>query len=110
MIDAHQHFWQLANPFTDWPTPDLALIHRDFLPADLAPLLADAGVTGTVLVQAAPAVEETRFILKLAERAAHVKAVVGWIDFAADGCTGPAIRAGSPSPAQGIAPDDPGRA
>ena len=83
MIDAHQHFWQLANPFTDWPTPDLALIHRDFLPADLASLLADAGVTGTVLVQAAPAVEETRFILKLAERATHVKAVVGWIDFAA---------------------------
>lgn len=83
MIDAHQHFWQLANPFTDWPTPELAAIHRDFGPADLAPLLAEAGVTGTVLVQAAPAVEETHFILALAERTAHVRAVVGWIDLAA---------------------------
>ncbi|WP_428028133.1 amidohydrolase family protein [Altererythrobacter sp.] len=83
MIDAHQHFWSLANPFADWPTSDLEAIHRDFGPADLEPLLAEAGVTGTVLVQAAPAVEETRYILALAERTAHVKAVVGWIDFAA---------------------------
>lgn len=83
MIDAHQHFWSLANPFTDWPTADLAAIHRDYGPADFAPLLAEAGVTGTVLVQAAPAVEETRSLLALAERTAHVKAVVGWIDFAA---------------------------
>ncbi|WP_200866533.1 amidohydrolase family protein [Sphingobium sp. C100] len=83
MIDAHQHFWALANPFTAWPTPDLAAIHRDFAPDDLRPLLAQAGVTGTILVQAAPDVDETRFLLGLADAHDFVKGVVGWIDFEA---------------------------
>jgi L-fuconolactonase len=82
-IDAHQHFWALANPFTDWPTPDLAAIHRDFGPEDLRPLLDKTGIEGTVLVQAAPAVAETRYLLALAEEHSFVKGVVGWIDFEA---------------------------
>jgi len=83
-IDAHQHFWTLANPFTDWPGPDLAAIHRDFGPADLAPHLARTGVDGTVLVQAAPDLAETQYILDLAAQTRFVKGVVGWIDFDAD--------------------------
>ncbi len=82
-IDAHQHFWSLANPFTDWPTPDLAAIHRDFGPVDLRPLLDKTGIEGTVLVQAAPAVAETRYLLALAQEYSFVKGVVGWIDFEA---------------------------
>lgn len=80
-IDAHQHFWCLANEFSDWPGPDLAAIHRDFGPSDLITHLAQAGIEGTVLVQAAPSLEETHYILALAERTPFVKAVVGWIDF-----------------------------
>ena len=83
MIDSHQHFWRLAEPFTDWPTPDLAAIYRDFVPADLAPLLDRAGVTGTILVQAAPSIEETRSLLDLAETTPFVRGVVGWVDFGA---------------------------
>jgi L-fuconolactonase len=82
-IDAHQHFWALANPFTDWPTPDLAAIHRDFGPEDLRPLLDKTGIEGTVLVQAAPAVAETQYLLALAKEHSFVKGVVGWIDFEA---------------------------
>jgi L-fuconolactonase len=82
-IDAHQHFWSLANSFTDWPTPDLAAIYRDFRPEDLRPLLDEAGIEGTVLVQAVPAVAETRHLLALAKEHAFVKGVVGWIDFEA---------------------------
>lgn len=80
-IDAHQHFWSLANPFTDWPTPDLSAIHRDFGPGDLRPLLARTGVGGTVLVQAAPALADTLYLLALASEHDVVKGVVGWIDF-----------------------------
>jgi L-fuconolactonase len=82
-IDAHQHFWALANPFTDWPTPDLAAIHRDFGPEDLRPLLDRTGVEGTVLVQAAPSLAETQYLLALAQERSFVKGVVGWIDFEA---------------------------
>ena len=77
-IDAHQHFWRLTRGDYGWLTPALAPIHRDFEPADLAPLLGRAGVDGTVLVQAAPTVAETRFLLELAAGAPFVLGVVGW--------------------------------
>ena len=83
MIDAHQHFWALARGDYGWLTPDLAPIYRDFLPADLAPLLDAAGIEGTVLVQAAPTEAETQFMLELAEANDFVKGVVGWTDFEA---------------------------
>lgn len=79
-IDAHQHFWRLSNPFCTWPTRAEAKIHADFGPGDIAPLLAAGHIEGTVLVQAAPALAETRFLLNLADEAPFVKGVVGWID------------------------------
>lgn len=83
MIDAHQHFWQLSRGDYDWPNASVAPIFRDFGPDDLAPLLAAAGVTQTVLVQATPTVAETRYLLQLAARTPFVAAVVGWVDLTA---------------------------
>jgi len=82
-IDAHQHFWRLSERRGAWPPPSLAAIHRDFGPADLAPLLAAAGVDGTVLVQSLPSLEDTRWLLEVAQAAPFVKGVVGWVDFKA---------------------------
>ncbi|MGB3810597.1 MAG: amidohydrolase family protein [Parvibaculum sp.] len=79
-IDAHQHFWRLSNGFYDWLTPELAAIYSDFEPSHLEPLLASAGINGTVVVQAAADPRETEFLLSLAERHALIKGVVGWID------------------------------
>ncbi|MDO8290465.1 MAG: amidohydrolase family protein [Parvibaculum sp.] len=83
-IDAHQHVWQLSQPFCNWPTSVEAAIYRDFQPADLAPLLAEQGVTGTILVQAAPALAETKYILGVADKASFVCGVVGWVDMESD--------------------------
>ena len=77
-IDAHQHFWRLDRGDYGWLSPALAPIYRDFEPADLAPKLARAGIDHTVLVQAAPTVAETRFLLELAARTPFVAGVVGW--------------------------------
>jgi L-fucono-1,5-lactonase len=77
-VDAHQHFWRLARGDYGWLTPDLDAIYRDFEPADLAPLLTRTGVDATVLVQAAPTVAETRFLLALAAETPFVAGVVGW--------------------------------
>ena len=82
-IDAHQHFWKLSNPFTEWPTPAEVRIYKDFGADDLAPLLSAHGVSGTILVQAAPVLDETHYLLKVASRTAFVKGVVGWVDFEA---------------------------
>jgi len=80
-IDAHQHFWSLGRGDYGWLTPDLKDIYRDFLPDDLTPMLAAAGIEGTVIVQAAPTIAETEFMLSLADDHAFVKGVVGWVDF-----------------------------
>lgn len=82
-IDAHHHFWRPARGDYGWLDQAPAAIVRDFLPDDLAPLLGDAGVERTVLVQAAPSEVETTFLLALAARTSFVAGVVGWTDFEA---------------------------
>ena len=82
-IDAHQHFWRLADRAGQWPPPELAAIHRDFGPSDLEPLLREWGVAETVLVQSLPSVADTRFLLDLADRHPFIAAVVGWVDLKA---------------------------
>jgi L-fuconolactonase len=82
-IDAHQHFWNLADREGGWPGPDLPAIYRDFAPDDLKPWLDRCGVDGTVLVQSMPTVQDTRWLLALADRRAFVRGVVGWVDLLA---------------------------
>lgn len=79
-IDAHQHFWSYDPVQYDWIDDSMRAIRRDFLPADLAPLAAAAGISGTVAVQARQSLAETDWLLSLAE--AHpdlVRGVVGWV-------------------------------
>jgi L-fuconolactonase len=44
-------------------------------------MLARAGIGSTVLVQAAPTLDETRFLLGLGRDHAFIAGVVGWVDF-----------------------------
>ena len=83
IIDAHQHFWQIARGDYGWLTPDLEPLYRDFMPDDLAPHLLEYDIDGTILVQAAPTVAETEFLLEIADKTPFVLGVVGWTDFAA---------------------------
>ena len=80
-IDAHHHFWHPARGDYPWMPPDDAVLTRPYGPADLAPNLAETGVTQTVLVQAAPTVAETDYLIGIADCTDHVLGVVGWIDF-----------------------------
>lgn len=79
-VDAHQHFWELSRGDYDWLKPELGCIYKDFLPTNLESLLIKSGVEKTVLVQAAPTILETEFLLKLAEDNDFVAGVVGWVD------------------------------
>ena len=58
----------------------MAALRRDFLPADLEPELERSGFQGCVAVQARQKLEETRWLLELAERAPFILGVVGWVD------------------------------
>lgn len=80
-IDAHQHYWDPRRGDYGWLPPDDPVLSRVYGPAELAPELAAAGIDGTVLVQAAPSVAETDYLLDIAAATPSVAAVVGWIDF-----------------------------
>ena len=83
ILDAHHHLWTPRRGDYGWLTPDLTALYRDFLPDDLEPILAAYGVAGTVIVQAAPSEDETRFLLDMAQGWPMARAVVGWIDMTA---------------------------
>jgi L-fuconolactonase len=79
-IDAHQHFWIYSPSAYDWIDDSMAALRRDFLPEDLQPELESNDVQGSVAVQARQTVEETRWLLELAERSPWILGVVGWVD------------------------------
>lgn len=78
-IDAHQHYWDPARGDYGWLTPELKSLYRTFGPADLAPLRERTNVQRTVVVQAAPTVQETQYLLDLARQDASIAGVVGWV-------------------------------
>jgi L-fuconolactonase len=82
-IDAHQHFWRYDPVRYPWIDDSLAPLTRDFLPADLHPLLSRAGFDASVAVQTLHSVDETRWLLSLADLHPFIAGVVGWVDLAA---------------------------
>jgi L-fuconolactonase len=82
-IDAHFHCWQLARGDYGWLTPALAPLYRDVTVADWQAQAAPQGITGGVLVQAAPTEAETQFLLAQADVNPAVLGVVGWVDMLA---------------------------
>jgi L-fuconolactonase len=80
-IDSHQHFWTPGRGDHTWMPQDNPILNRTYLPTDLAPILKGEGIDGTVLVQAAATVNETEYMLGLADASGFVRGVVGWVDF-----------------------------
>ncbi|MDQ6417964.1 amidohydrolase family protein [Paenibacillus sp. LHD-117] len=79
-IDAHQHYWTMSRTDYGWITEELPLLYRDYLPEHLEAQLKKHKMDGTILVQAAPTLGETEYILTLADRTSSILGVVGWLD------------------------------
>jgi L-fuconolactonase len=79
-IDAHQHFWTYRAEEYGWIDDSMAALRRDFLPADAKREMTRAGVDRCVAVQARQSVEETQWLLLLADTHPHIAGVVGWFD------------------------------
>src|SRR6202789_560847 len=79
-LDAHQHFWRYSPTEHAWMTDKMGALKHDFLPADLEPLLESIHFDGCVAVQARQSLEETEWLLDLAESHSFIKGVVGWVD------------------------------
>ena len=82
-LDAHQHFWSYDAAHYPWIPPGSPL-HRSWLPDDLAVLQKPLGLDGSIAVQARQVIEESDWLLGLADQHETVKGVVGWVDLRAD--------------------------
>ena len=80
VVDSHQHFWDIGRFTYRWMSPGPGILRRNYLPADLAPLLEHNGIRATVVVEAHNSLAETRWLLEMAERESFIAGVVGWVD------------------------------
>lgn len=79
-LDSDHHLWTLERVERGdyhW-MPDGGPLREDYPPERLQPELRAANVGGTIVVQAAQTVEETRFLLDLARDTGFVLGVTGW--------------------------------
>ena len=79
-VDSHHHFWDVSRLDYPWMPPGPSVVRRNYLPQDLEPLAAEAGIKQTVLVQAQQSLEEANFLLDIAESSDLVAGVVAWAD------------------------------
>ncbi len=78
MIDSHHHLWRYLKEDYPW-IPEGSPLAQDQLASELEVVTSDAGVTGTVVVQARQVIEESDFLLSLADQTDRIQAVVGWV-------------------------------
>jgi L-fuconolactonase len=79
-IDTHQHFWSYNDRDYVWMSSAMGKLRRDHLPKDLFPLIEAAGIDATVAVQARQCLEESTWLLELADEYPFLLGVVGWVD------------------------------
>lgn len=82
-IDAHQHFWRYDPAEYGWIGDTMSALRRDCMPAELKREMDGAGFEGCVAVQARQTLDETRWLLSLADAHPFILGVVGWIDLQA---------------------------
>lgn len=83
-IDSHHHLWQYNDRDYVWMTDEMQVLRQDYLPVDLQANLEQAGIDGSVVVQARQMLEETRWLLYLARENECIRGVVGWVPLVED--------------------------
>ncbi len=78
VVDTHTHFYDPTRPGgVPWPGKDDKVLYRPVLPAEYRTMAAPLGVTGTVVVEASPLVEDNQWLLDLAKDEPFLLGVVG---------------------------------
>ncbi|PQP81238.1 amidohydrolase [Paenibacillus sp. PCH8] len=83
-LDAHQHFWEYNVAEYGWIGEEMKSIRQSFLPEHLEPVLIQSGLEGCIAVQARQSLNETQWLLQLADRHDFIKGVVGWLDLCSE--------------------------
>lgn len=78
VVDTHTHFYDPSRPQgVPWPGKNETALYRTVLPADYRQLSDPLGVSGTVIVEASPWVEDNQWILDLAQNDPFILGLVG---------------------------------
>jgi len=83
-LDSHVHFWQYSPAEYAWIDLSMTPLRRDFMPEDALGVMRPAGIDACVVVQVRQTLEETRWMLQLADRHRFIAGVVGWVDLRSD--------------------------
>lgn len=83
-IDSHQHFWNYDPHKHSWIDDSMSVLKKDFLPHQLELTLKENNFNGCVAVQADTSVNETTYLLQLADEHSFIKGVVGWVNLLSD--------------------------
>jgi L-fuconolactonase len=78
LIDTHTHFYDPTRPQgVPWPPREDKLLYRQVLPKDYRALPVPKPVTGTVVVEASPWLEDNQWVLDLAAKEPFIVGFVG---------------------------------
>lgn len=79
-IDSHQHFWKYNEREYGWIGETMSSLRADRLPEHFGSELRSIGFDGSIAVQARQCLEETEWLLSLADQNEWITGVVGWVD------------------------------
>ncbi len=82
LVDSHHHLWKYSPQQYGWIGEEMSILRQDFLLEDLRFVAAETGVDAFVTVQARQTVEETEWLLELAQQEPLIGGVVGWAPLA----------------------------
>lgn len=92
-IDAHTHFYDPTRAQgVPWPSKDDALLYRPVLPEELKRLTRGLPISGTIVIEASPWLEDNQWLLDLAAREPFIVGVVGRLNTARDEFAGQLAR------------------
>lgn len=87
LIDTHSHFYDPTRAQgVPWPPREDKLLYRTVLPRDYRALPVPRPVTGTVVVEASPWVEDNQWVLDLAAHESFIVGLVGNLPVGAPEC------------------------
>ena len=79
IYDTHQHFWDFKLRDYDWIEKG-SILEKNYLPENLKPNIDQVEIDKVVSVQAHQSLEDTFWLLDLAEQNDFIAGVVGWVD------------------------------
>jgi L-fuconolactonase len=79
IIDTHIHVWNFEKALYPWLDGNTSILNRTYQIEEIEKERSAANITGGVLVQASNNLEDTDWMLEVAENTDWIKGVVGWL-------------------------------